>query len=1802
MAPIGKKRKSGPTNESFTRSRKPIEEENRPSKRPRQDEKDENKTKTPKTSLVPKITKAREEDAAFPRGGASVLTPLEHKQIQIEATQEVLFEQNAKSAKSKEDGTIGEATDRKKQKSKSRGKGKKTTEQTEPEEESVKIEGLSYKRIVPGSLVLGQVSQINDHDIALSLPNNLTGYVPITSISDRITERIEAIAVKEDSEEDEEQDDSEDVELPKLFTIGQYLRAYVVSTGEESSSTPGKSKRRIELSLKPEQSNNALAQRNVIVNSTLMASVKSVEDHGLIMDLGLDDSEMRGFMGAKEVPFGTKLSEIEEGAVFLCVVTGLSSNSKIVKLSTDIRKIGDVKKQNYLSEAPVVDAFLPGTAVEVLVTDVTSRGVIGKVMGMVDVTADLMHSGAAINGQDLEKKYKIGSKTKARIICTFPTSDPPKLGVSLLDHVVSLSSQKALKDGDKQNPLDILPLSTIIEEVTVQKVEPGVGLFVDIELKGISGFVHISRVKDGKIETLFESSGPYKVGSSHRGRIVGYNALDGIYLLSLETSVLEQPFLRIEDLTVAEVLKGKVEKIVINASGIGGLLVNLADGITGLVPNTHMSDVQLLHPEKKFKEGMTVTARVLSTDPGKRQIRLTLKKSLVNSEAPPFVNYNDIAAGMQSPGTIVNILPTGAVVQFYGTVRGFLPVAEMSEAYIQDPSQHFRLGQVVNVHVLSVDPKEEKLKVSCKDPSVFGAAQLAALQKLKVGDILSAAVTEKSNDDIFVELEGLGLRAVLSVAHLTDGSSSKNASTLKKIRVGQTLTDLAVLEKVEKKRLIVLTNKPSLVADAKNRVLLRSFDDVKENKTVHGFVKNVTLTGVYIQFGGGLTGLLPKNKLPEDAIRLPDFGMKRYQSLEAKVISVDHGQRRFLLSMVDTGREKEIFQKHSSVSTNNQSIIDPIDNTISSMDDFTLGKLTKAKIASIKDTQINVQLAKNVQGRIDVSQIFDSWDQIKDRKRPLRSFSSKQIVDVRVLGIHDAKNHRFLPITHKGGKTSVFELSAKPGDQTESSQEPLTLDKVKVGSSHIVFVNNVADDGLWVNLSPSVRGKIKALDVSDDVSLLADLESNFPVGSALRVHVTNVDVASNRLDLSARSSQSSEPLTFKNLSKGMVVPGKVTRVNERQIMVQLSDKISAPLHLTDLADDFSTADPTKYSKNDIVRVCVTEIDAPNKRITLSARPSRVLNSSLEVQDPEIMSVPQVKVKDVVRGFVKNISDKGLFVAIGANVTAYIRVPDLSDSYLRDWKSEFEVGQLVKGKITKVDSENNNIQMSLKASVMDENYVAPLTFEDIKVGQIVTGKIRKVEDFGVFIVVDDSKNVSGLCHVSQMADKRVEDVRKLYEEGDAVKAKVLKINPDKKQISFGLKASYFADAADVDEDSEDEDADAMEGVQLDGSDEEEDGSDDEAGGVDLDDVQSIGSIEEQNDDDSDVEMEDVEAKSVAGLSAGGFDWSANALDQVDDKSSVASDDDGAKEQPKKKKKRKAEIQVDRTGDLDANGPQSASDFERLLLGQPDSSQLWIAYMAFQMQLSELSKAREVAERAIKTINIREETEKMNVWIALLNLENAYGSDETVEEAFKRACQYNDAQEIHERLASTYIQSGKHDKADEIFQVLVKKFSQSPTVWYNYAHFLHTTLSSPDRARALLPRATQSLLPHTHLNLTLKFAALEFHSPSGSAERGRTMFEGLLSTFPKRLDIWNQLLDLETQQGDQDVIRGVFERVLKTKGLKPKGAKAWFKRWSEWEEKNGDKKSREKVKAKAAEWVSNAARKKGAAEGNDDELGW
>ncbi|CRL24371.1 Tetratricopeptide-like helical [Penicillium camemberti] len=1800
MAPI--KRKGNAPEENT--SRQPQKRAKVGAEEAKKDHKKPTDATTSTAGKASELSVLRDDEPSFPRGGASVLTPLERKQIQIQANRDVLFEQKESGNKKPSQKTPSnefaeesdndvemedeETTTTTKKSRKKKSKSKKSADKETGDKENVRIEGLSFKRIVPGAMILGQVSSINAHDIGLSLPNNLTGYVPLTSVSKGLEDRLEKMLNDEGEDDDaEDSSDDESFDLKDHFYLGQYLRAFVVSTGSNPDDPKAKSKKRIELSVDPRQTNTGFTMSDLVVNSAVQASVVSVEDHGVVMDLGIEGSELKGFMSSKETDPSVDYSSIKEGSVFLCMVTGQNPSGNVIKLSSNFQTSASIKKSNYLSSAPTINTFLPGTAAEILLTEVTANGMIGKIMGMLDATVDLVQS--SINGKiDLEKKYKIGAKIKGRIISTFPAAEPLKVSFSLLDHVLKLSSDARGPGSSDDAPA----ISAIIPEVKVVKVDHGLGVYARIGETKHMGFVHMSRLSDGKVETIDESSGAFQLDAVHEARVIGYNSIDNLYILSFEKSVIEQPFLRVEDVNVGAIVKGKVEKLLIGADGMNGLIVNLADGITGLVPSMHFADTMLQFPEKKFREGQKLSLRILSVNLEKRQIRLTLKKSLLNSESTIWKDYKDITPSAQSPGTIVNLQSHGAVVQFYGEVRGFLPVSEMSEAYIQDPAQHFRLGQVVNVHALSVDASLGRLAVSCKDPSTFTEKYREAFENLHPGHLVTGIVFEKSNDDVLLKLDESGLVARLDAEHLIDGPPSKQNSMLSKLRVGQKLNDLLVLNIQRAHRLIKVSSRASLKKAAKQKNIPGQFEDVQEGSLVTGFVRNITPDGVFVEFLGGLTGLLPKRLIEDANLEQPHYGLTKAQTIVVNVQSVDQEFKRFILSMKPVQATQAAPKK--TTKQTDETVANPVDDSIKSMSDFTFGRIVECKVVSIKATQVNVQLADNIQGRIDVSEIFDDWKDIKDRKQPLRFFKAKQTLSARILGVHDARNHKFLPISHRTGKYPVFELSLKPSYVKAANPAPLNMEHVQVGSSWVGFVNNVADDCLWVNLSPNVRGRLRFMDASDDLSLLTDMEKNFPIGSALKVQVTAVNAEKGHLNLSAK--QGYDKLAFGDISVGMILPGRVTKVTERQLIMQLGESLVGAVNLVDLADDYSKANPTVHSKNEVLRACVIAVDKSNKKIALSLRPSKVMSSSLPVQDREISSLKDVKSNDIIRGFVRRVTDSGLFVAVSNDITAYVRVSDLSDSYLKEWKDSFQPDQLVKGKVTFVDAEQGKLQLSLKESVLDPNFKAPITLKDLKVGQIVTGKVRKVEEFGAFIVIDGSSNISGLCHRSEMADKRVEDARKLYDEGDAVKAKVIKIDLDTKKISFSLKASHFQD--EEEDDSEDEDSmsiDGLGGVELGEDDSEEEDDDDESmGGVDVEDDSE--EEEESEDDDEDVQIQ--KPSKAGGLGASGFDWSGTA--QTDAAARSDSEDEDSKK--KKKKNRKAEIQVDRTGDLDANGPQSVADFERLLLGEPDSSLLWLQYMAFQLELGEIEKARAIAERALRTITMGQDAEKLNIWVALLNMENTYGDDDSLEEVFKRACQYNDPQEIYERMISIYIQSGKNQKASDIFYAALKKkvSSQSPKFFYNYASFLFDTMASPDRARALLPRALQSLPAHTHVETTSKFAQLEFRSANGDVERGRTVFEGLLSSFPKRIDLWNVLLDLEIKVGDAEQVRRLFERVLglqsgkkgpvsvdASKKLKPKQARFLFKKWLSFEEglaaTNGDEKMVEEVKARAVTYV-------------------
>lgn len=287
---------------------------------------------------------------------------------------------------------------------------------------------------------------------------------------------------------------------------------------------------------------------------------------------------------------------------------------------------------------------------------------------------------------------------------------------------------------------------------------------------------------------------------------------------------------------------------------------------------------------------------------------------------------------------------------------------------------------------------------------------------------------------------------------------------------------------------------------------------------------------------------------------------------------------------------------------------------------------------------------------------------------------------------------------------------------------------------------------------------------------------------------------------------------------------------------------------------------------------------------------------------------------------------------------------------------------------------------------------------------------------------------------KLSDNKDADVTlalRSFREEDRVKAFIISIDHGKKRISFGLKPSYFGDDEESDsqaESSDDESKPEVLGVVA------SEGEDAEMSDVQ---AQESGTSDEGEGDedeqmlmDSEPRFAPVEAMTSTSKSPaatldvkGGFKWTEEPDEDIG--AGTSSDSSRDETSGKKKKRKRKQVELDLTGDMLTKTPESNADFERLLLGSPNSSYLWIQYMSFQVQLSEIEKAREVAQRALNAINFREEQERLNIWIALLNLENVYGTEQTMDEVFKEAVRRNDPKTVYLGLATIFERSERFD---------------------------------------------------------------------------------------------------------------------------------------------------------------------------------
>jgi small subunit ribosomal protein S1 len=196
----------------------------------------------------------------------------------------------------------------------------------------------------------------------------------------------------------------------------------------------------------------------------------------------------------------------------------------------------------------------------------------------------------------------------------------------------------------------------------------------------------------------------------------------------------------------------------------------------------------------------------------------------------------------------------------------------------------------------------------------------------------------------------------------------------------------------------------------------------------------------------------------------------------------------------------------------------------------------------------------------------------------------------------------------------------------------------------------------------------------------------------------------------------------------------------------------------------------------LVQLKVLEVNRGRNRAIFSER--QAMQAWREEQKARL--IQELKEGEVRRGKVTGISNFGAFVDLGG-ADGLIHISELSWSPINSPEEIVKVGDEIDVRVLKVDADNKKISLSLRR-------MQPEPWETIhqryQVGDIVNAKVTKLTDFGAFARVEGA--IEGLIHISELTSRNIAHPREVVSEGDVVRLKILRIEPERRRLGLSLK--------------------------------------------------------------------------------------------------------------------------------------------------------------------------------------------------------------------------------------------------------------------------------------------------------------------------------------------------------------------------------------------------------------------------------
>ena len=372
-----------------------------------------------------------------------------------------------------------------------------------------------------------------------------------------------------------------------------------------------------------------------------------------------------------------------------------------------------------------------------------------------------------------------------------------------------------------------------------------------------------------------------------------------------------------------------------------------------------------------------------------------------------------------------------------------------------------------------------------------------------------------------------------------------------------------VILKIDEARRNIVVSRRKLIEDERDKMKKELLEKITEGDVVKGQVKNIADFGAFVDLGG-IDGLLHITDMSWGRISHPTEMVKIDDNIEVMILNIDREKDKIALGLK---------QKTPS----------PWENIT---EKYPVGSRVTGEVVNVMTYGAFVKLEDGIEGLVHISEM--SWTKRVNHPSELVSIGDE--AEVVVLGINEDKQE--------------ISLGMK---QTQSNPWENVLDKYPEGAKVKGVVRNLTNYGAFVELEEGVDGLLHVSDMSW-TRKISHASEMLKKGDELECQILSVDSDRRRIALGLKQLDNDpwETNIPQKYQPGSIVSGKVTKITNFGVFVELEEELEGLLHVSELTEGATPSEGDEPIESEVevgqeLQVRILRVDTADRKIGLSRK-------------------------------------------------------------------------------------------------------------------------------------------------------------------------------------------------------------------------------------------------------------------------------------------------------------------------------------------------------------------------------------------------------------------------------------------------------------------------------------------------------------------------------------------------------------------------------------------------------------------------